>query len=59
MNSSRARHSDTNWGIRHLTITNDRIGMRSSAPLESVDTETERYKLNTAVVSSDGAITQV
>lgn len=33
MNSSKAAHSDTNWGHWHCRATKDRMGSRSSAPL--------------------------
>lgn len=33
MNSSKAAHSDTNWGHWHCRATKDRMGNRSSAPL--------------------------
>lgn len=33
MNSSRAAHSDTNWGRPLLSTTKDKMGSRSSAPL--------------------------
>lgn len=34
MNSSKAAHSDTNWGHWHCRATKDRMGNRSSAPLQ-------------------------
>lgn len=34
MNSSRAAHSDTSWGRPLLSTTKDRMGSRSSAPLQ-------------------------